>query len=91
MMKFDNYSLKKAQPKIDHTKQIYNVQSSEVASLIGKNQYIPREQAILKFLKRVIPEDFKKIEKVERFNLFEDTRDYKPYGFPISLNVIAEK
>lgn len=40
------------------------------------------------FLKSV---GFKKIEKVERFNLFEDTSDYKPYGFLISLNVIAEK
>mgnify|MGYP001367011794 CR=1 FL=1 len=42
------------------------------------------------FLQAII-EHREKIEKVERFNLFEDTSDYKPYGFPISLNVIAEK
>ena len=63
MMKLNDYSLEKAQPKIDHTKKVYNVQSSEVASLIGLNKYTPREQAILKFLKRVIPEEFKKIVK----------------------------
>ena len=34
---------------------------------------------------------FQKIEKVENFNLFDDTSNYKPYGFPISLNVICEK
>jgi len=34
---------------------------------------------------------FTKIERVKSFSLFEDTSDYKPYGFPISLNVIAIK
>jgi len=34
---------------------------------------------------------FSKIEKVQSFNLFDDTSEYKPYGFPISLNVIAYK
>ncbi len=34
---------------------------------------------------------FTKIERVSSFSLFEDTSDYKPYGFPISLNVIATK
>ena len=34
---------------------------------------------------------FLKINKVNSFGLFEDTSDYKPYGFPISLNVIAIK
>ena len=34
---------------------------------------------------------FNKIEKVQSFNLFDDTSEYKPYGFPISLNVIAYK
>jgi predicted SAM-dependent methyltransferase len=29
--------------------------------------------------------------RVESFGLFNDTSDYKPYGFPISLNVIATK
>jgi predicted SAM-dependent methyltransferase len=29
--------------------------------------------------------------RVESFGLFNDTSDYKPYGFPISLNVIAIK
>ncbi len=30
-------------------------------------------------------------ERVESFGLFDDTSNYKPYGFPISLNVIATK
>lgn len=30
-------------------------------------------------------------ERVETFGMFQDTSDYKPYGFPISLNVIATK
>ena len=30
-------------------------------------------------------------ERVESFGLFEDTSDFKPYGFSISLNVIATK
>jgi predicted SAM-dependent methyltransferase len=29
--------------------------------------------------------------RVESFGLFNDTSEYKPYGFPISLNVIAIK
>jgi len=34
---------------------------------------------------------FEKVERVESFGLFNDTSDYKPYGFPISLNLIAVK
>ena len=34
---------------------------------------------------------FRNIEKVQSLGLFDDTSDYKPYGFPISLNVIATK
>ena len=34
---------------------------------------------------------FLKINRVGSFGLFNDTSDYKPYGFPISLNVIAIK
>ena len=34
---------------------------------------------------------FSKIQKVKSFGLFEDTSEFKPYGFPISLNVVAEK
>ena len=34
---------------------------------------------------------FKKLKKVESLNLFKDTSDYKPFGIPISLNVIATK
>ena len=34
---------------------------------------------------------FLKVNKVGSFGLFNDTSDYKPYGFPISLNVIAFK
>ena len=35
--------------------------------------------------------NFSKVEKVNSFDLFEDTSEYKPYGFPISLNIIAYK
>jgi predicted SAM-dependent methyltransferase len=34
---------------------------------------------------------FSGAKRVESFGLFNDTSDYKPYGFPISLNVIATK
>ena len=34
---------------------------------------------------------FSKIERVATFGLFNDTSDYKPYGFPISLNMRAIK
>jgi predicted SAM-dependent methyltransferase len=34
---------------------------------------------------------FSKVGRVESFGLFNDTSDYKPYGFPISLNLIAVK
>ena len=31
------------------------------------------------------------LERVESFGLFNDTSNYKPYGFPISLNMRAVK
>ena len=34
---------------------------------------------------------FPKCEKVESFGLFNDTSNFKPYGFFISLNIIAYK
>lgn len=34
---------------------------------------------------------FSDASRVESFGLFNDTSDYRPYGFPISLNVIAIK
>lgn len=34
---------------------------------------------------------FSEVSRVESFGIFDDTSDYKPYGFPISLNVIARK
>ena len=34
---------------------------------------------------------FSKIDKVNSLGLFDDTSESKPYGFPISLNVIATK
>ncbi len=40
------------------------------------------------FLSRV---GFRDIQRVESFGLFADTSDFKPYGFPISLNVSARK
>ncbi len=35
--------------------------------------------------------NFSEIKRVKSFGLFDDTSDFKPYGFPISLNVIANK
>ena len=34
---------------------------------------------------------FNEVERVESFGIFKDTSDYKPYGIPISLNVVATK
>ena len=34
---------------------------------------------------------FAEIKRVESFGLYNDTSEFKPYGFPISLNVIAKK
>ena len=34
---------------------------------------------------------FLDLKKVESFGLFNDTSNYKPYGFPVSLNIIAKK
>ena len=44
-----------------------------------------------------LPTDFLKtagfcqIQRVEEFGIFTDTSTYKPYGIPISLNIIAAK
>lgn len=43
---------------------IYNVQSSEVSGLIGRNKYCPREQAMLKFIKRMNYNNFKRLLRV---------------------------
>ena len=43
---------------------IYNVQSSEVSGLIGRNKYCPREQAMLKFIKRMNYDNFKSLLRV---------------------------
>jgi predicted SAM-dependent methyltransferase len=50
---------------------------------VGWNQAFMRE-----FLKQAA---FSSAERVESFGLFKDTSDFAPYGFPISLNVIAIK
>jgi predicted SAM-dependent methyltransferase len=34
---------------------------------------------------------FTSFERVTSFGIFEDTSEFMPYGFPISLNVIATK
>lgn len=68
MEKQPNYSLEKASPVIDKMKQVYYVQSSEVASLIGKNPYVPVEQAMLRFMKRVNYRQFKNIVKTINAN-----------------------
>ncbi len=35
--------------------------------------------------------NFSNAERVNSFGIFEDTSNYAPYGFPISLNVVATK
>ncbi len=39
----------------------------------------------------LIEAEYTNIRKVDEFSIFEDTSNFKPYGVPISLNVIAEK
>jgi hypothetical protein len=56
------------QPVIDARKKVYYVQSSEVASLIGKNPYNPVEQAMLRFMKRINYTKFKELVKVINVN-----------------------
>ena len=68
MQKQDIHSLETAEPVIDKTKKVYYVQSSEVASLIGVNQYTPVEQAMLRFMKRVNYKRFKEIIKIINVN-----------------------
>ena len=46
------------------------------------------QEIMLHFLKLA---GFKTFKRVESFNLFNDTSDYKPLGFPVSLNVIVTK
>ena len=51
--------------------------------------YVGFNQALLyDFLRQV---GFSNAERVESFNYFEDNSSYRPYGFPISLNIIATK
>lgn len=50
---------------------------------VGFNQ-----QILYDFLRQA---GFSKATRVESFGLFNDTSDYKPYGFPISLNIVATK
>jgi hypothetical protein len=68
MQKQSSYSLEKAEPVIDKMKKVYYVQSSEVASLSGLNQYNPVEQAMLRFMKRVNYKHFKDIVKIINVN-----------------------
>jgi predicted SAM-dependent methyltransferase len=50
--------------------------------------YIGLNLEILSFYLREA--GFDVIEKVESFNLFNDTSNFKPYGVAISLNVVAQ-
>jgi predicted SAM-dependent methyltransferase len=50
---------------------------------IGLNQ-----QFLIQFLKEA---GFASVARVESFGLFDDGSEFKPYGFPISLNVVAVK
>ncbi|QWE23051.1 methyltransferase domain-containing protein [Polynucleobacter sp. AP-Jannik-300A-C4] len=46
------------------------------------------QQFMIDFLRDV---GFTHAQKVESFDLFEDTSNYMPFGFPVSLNIIARK
>ena len=35
--------------------------------------------------------NFSNAERVQSLGIFNDTSDHKPFGFPISLNVVATK
>ncbi len=50
---------------------------------VGFNQ-----QILYDFLKQA---GFSDAVRVDSFGIFSDTSDFKPYGFPISLNVIATR
>lgn len=51
--------------------------------------YVGFNQVILyDFLRKA---GFTNAVRVESFDIFNDTSDFKPYGFPISLNVIATR
>lgn len=44
------------------------------------------------FMKSFLTEaGFSTVSKVKGFGIFNDTSNFQPYGFPISLNVLAEK
>ena len=44
------------------------------------------------FLRELLTQaGFVEIQRVASFGLFQDTSEFKPYGFPISLNLIAAK
>jgi predicted SAM-dependent methyltransferase len=46
----------------------------------------------LQFMQNLLAEaGFSTIQRVDSFGLFNDTSEFKPYGFPISLNVLATK
>ncbi len=51
--------------------------------------YVGLNQAILYDL--LNKAGFSNASRVESFGLFQDTSDYKPYGFPVSLNVVATR
>jgi len=50
---------------------------------VGFNQ-----QILYDFLRQA---EFSNAERVDSFGVFNDTSDFAPYGFPISLNVIATR
>jgi predicted SAM-dependent methyltransferase len=44
------------------------------------------------FLRNLLTQaGFAEVQRVASFGLFQDTSEFRPYGFPISLNVIAAK
>ena len=46
------------------------------------------ERFLLAFLRQA---QFAQAERVGDFGIFEDASSYAPYGFPISLNVVATR
>lgn len=44
------------------------------------------------FLRNLLAQaGFTEVQRIASFGLFQDTSEFRPYGFPISLNVIAVK
>lgn len=74
----------KPDQKLAVMKMMFGAQEDEYDfHYVGWNQ-----EFLYHFLKLV---GFSKIERVGSFGIFQDYSEYRPFGFPISLNMIASK